>query len=235
MSFFSRYVHIVRIDLLCKTPKGPVFLHCQFASFLLTDTADSTPLGRFICQTSSELMKAMRIWTLPTPLRYTGESSIWWEGSSAAPINVKPSVKMHQNICFLTVHISPNSSWSGQWWVSRWRSPPLWHMPDSWLFIVIQMQKSRIASADFNFDDSPPRSSSNNQPNVAVLRKLFFWWCHLSHLAWLDWLLSFLSSIPAGLHVWIPYWLLLAMSLLCIVICCVNRFDLHALQDTFRF
>jgi len=39
----------------------------------------------------------------------------------------------------------------------------------------LEMQKSRIASADFNFDDSPPRSSLNNQPNVAVLRKLFFW------------------------------------------------------------
>ena len=41
--------------------------------------------------------------------------------------------------------------------------------------------------------------------------------------------------MPAGLHVWISYSLLLAMSLLCIVMGCVNRYVLHSLQDTFRF
>ena len=76
MSFFSRYVHIVRIDSLCEKPKGPVFLRCQFISFLFTGTANSTHLGRFICQTSSELMKATRksrIWKF----RQFADSSIW--------------------------------------------------------------------------------------------------------------------------------------------------------------
>lgn len=42
----------------------------------------------------------------------------------------------------------------------------------------IKMQKSRLKSEDFDFDDVHPSVPSPSQPrDIAGLRRLFFWWC----------------------------------------------------------